>query len=164
MIGVEHGFLEALVGGLQAFAGLAWLILVADFSDTIGRFRRGRRRADDWARLVVLFVGLLQIGFTLRWLMLGRDDLSAMERIDLEVWSLLYFGSGIAAAGLVPAWRLIEGALTSRASTLFDPVATLALDHPLEEIAAHLPGRGWIIAGLWLLIAMASVSVSWLGA
>lgn len=99
---------------LQAVVGLAWLAVALLFAPSVWRIWKapmhGPSRPDPLDVLMspLAFIGALQVGFSIRWLIFP-DALGFMRTGELVVWAGLYFLSFLCAAGAVVAWRFIRG-------------------------------------------------------
>ena len=50
-------------------------------------------------------MGMVQTGYTARWLVLGRGDYTAMGRSTLIVWLVLHVLNAAVALGILYTWR-----------------------------------------------------------
>jgi hypothetical protein len=99
---------------LQIASGAVWMVVAILFAPAIWRIwkapMRGPSRPDPLDVLMspLAFVGLLQVGFSIRWL-LFPDAVSGMRTSEIVVWAGLYCLSLLCAVGSVIAWRLTRG-------------------------------------------------------
>lgn len=97
----------ALVQILQIAAGIAWLLPTLMIFPGVVRTWLGTGDQIDAMRGPIFFVGIVQIGFSVRWL-LWPHALPAMGKTELSTWAGLYVLSVMCAAGLAVAHRIAE--------------------------------------------------------
>lgn len=90
-----------LVQYLQIFSGICWLIVVVSMSGSGWRLLFGQTNPYDEVRGAFLFMGVLQSGFVVRWLLFPAA-IEAMEPAELNLWTALY-----ALCGLLALWVLL---------------------------------------------------------
>jgi hypothetical protein len=99
--------MTSLVPFLQLLSGLAWAIPSAMLVPGMYRTLRGTGDPIDAMRGPIFFVGLVQIGFSTRWLV-WPHAVPHMEPAELSTWAGLYVLSIMCAIGLAIAHRVAE--------------------------------------------------------
>lgn len=89
----------------QVVAGACWVAPMLLFLPCVVRIWRGRGDALDWIGSPVAFVGMLQVGFLVRWL-LYPNAVKHMRDGELAFWAGLYALSALCAVSFVLAWRI----------------------------------------------------------
>jgi hypothetical protein len=103
----------AIVTGAQVYSALAWLIVARHFLPSIRRVALNRPRSDwDGPGVWACLMGIMQIAFTIRWVVLGRSDVAVMSRPSLIIWAALYLCNGGVAFGLIHTWHGVVDAQT----------------------------------------------------
>ena len=103
--------LATLVTGGQLLSAVAWLMVTYHYLPSLGRtFRQaanqpGGMLAWDAAGCWAALIGITQTLYTVRWILLGRDDIASMSRVSLIVWIPLYFLNAACAVGVLYTWR-----------------------------------------------------------
>lgn len=99
--------MPALVQVLQIASGLAWLLPTLAILPGMIRTWRGTADAIDVMRGPIFFVGIVQIGFSVRWA-IWPHAIPVMGATELSTWSGLYVLSIMGAVGLVIANRFAD--------------------------------------------------------
>lgn len=99
--------MPALVQVMQILSGLAWLVPTLMIFPGVVRTWLGKGDPIDAMRGPIFFVGVVQIGFSVRWL-LWPHALPAMGKTELSTWAGLYVLSVLCAAGLAVAHCIAE--------------------------------------------------------
>jgi hypothetical protein len=99
--------MPSLVQFLQIVSGLAWLLPTLIMAPGIVRVWRGRGDSIDAMRGPVFFIGIVQIGFTIRWL-IWPHAIPVMGATELSTWAGLYVLSIMCAVGIACANRFAE--------------------------------------------------------
>lgn len=91
-----------LVQALQILAGVAWLGPLIAVGPGVWRVMRHPRHAalTDAAYVPTFFIGMVQIGFSLRWL-IWHNVIPSMNSGELAAWSTLYLLSSLSAVAVV---------------------------------------------------------------
>lgn len=97
----------ALVQVLQIAAGIAWLLPTLMIFPGVVRTWFGRGDQIDAMRGPIFFVGVVQIGFSARWL-LWPHAIPVMQPAELSTWAGLYVLSFFCAIALAVAHRIAE--------------------------------------------------------
>lgn len=92
----------------QLVSAFLWGIPLALFAPSVVRIWRSTADALDIIVSPFAFGAIVQIGFTLRWLIFPKAT-AHMETNELLMWSGLYTLSGITALGAAFAWRVARG-------------------------------------------------------
>lgn len=83
---------------LQLVSGICWLAPVALLARGTWRVFTGHGMAVDAARVPWFFVSLVQVGFTVRWL-IWRKAVVIMDQAEMVTWATLYAVSAMCAIG-----------------------------------------------------------------
>jgi hypothetical protein len=78
-----------LIITLQVISALVWSVPVLWFARSFVRLFFHRAYSRDCERVTWFFMGLLQVGFALRWLVF-HESIPAMRISEVMVWSGLY--------------------------------------------------------------------------
>ena len=111
--------LPAIVEGAQVFSAVAWLFVAYHYLPSLSRVARkamglkGELLTWDSAGCWASLIGITQIAFNLRWLLLGRDDMADMSRTSLIIWAPLYLMNAATAIGVLHTWRYHQTDTTS---------------------------------------------------
>ena len=97
----------------QLVAAVAWGAVTVRYAWPVLLLFRRRGEVDDAFRAIVGFVGLTQIGFTVRWFVYPHT-VPAMGHNELSLWMALYTASTIEAVALV-AFSLARARVMPRA-------------------------------------------------
>ena len=103
--------LPAIVEGAQVFSAVAWLFVAYHYLPSLSRVASkrmggtGQLQVWDSAGCWAALIGITQIAFNLRWLLLGRDDISTMSHTALIVWAPLYIMNAACAIGILHTWQ-----------------------------------------------------------
>ncbi|HEY8593321.1 MAG TPA: hypothetical protein VIL42_10730 [Sphingomicrobium sp.] len=106
--------MPAIVTILQIVSGGLWFVVAMLFVPAVTRIwrspRHGPARPDPIDVIVspLAFVGFLQAGFVIRWLIFP-DAIAVMSSAELVVWAGLYTLSTLGALGAAVAWRIARG-------------------------------------------------------
>lgn len=103
--------LPAIVEGAQVLSSISWLFvtfhcfpaLVRALNKFFGRL--DLLRPWDAAECSAALMGITQMAFNIRWLLLGRDDISTMSRTTLILWAPLYIMNAACAISILHTWR-----------------------------------------------------------
>ena len=122
MTGQEHLFWPAAVQAAQMLSTLTWLAATHNYVPATIRVLRGRS-TNNWDGMGcwAWAMGMVQIGMTARWLLLGGDDIAAMSRTSLMLWVPLYLLNAMVAIGILYTWRdddYVVGVRRARAGLL----------------------------------------------
>ena len=139
--------LSAIVEGAQVFSAVAWLFVAYHYLPSLSRVAAKRMGSSsqlqvwDLAGCWAALIGITQIAFNLRWLLLGRDDMADMSRTTLIVWAPLYIMNGACAVGILHTWR----------------------HHPIDTANMVAAGkRASEAVGAWLILALVCIgAASW---
>jgi len=103
--------LSAIVEGAQVLSSVSWLFVTFHYFPALIRVasrivgRSSRLVAWDAAGCWAALMGLTQMAFNVRWLLLGRDDITTMSRTTLIVWAPLYIMNAACAIGILHTWQ-----------------------------------------------------------
>ena len=97
--------LVALVRGGQLFSACAWLMVSHHYAGSAWRIANRRALWWDAAGCWAFVLGIVQSGFTFRWLFLDGGVIPVMEPVALSVWFVLYIANGGCAVGILHTWR-----------------------------------------------------------
>ena len=103
--------LPAIVEGAQVLSSVSWLFVTFHYFPALIRVASrivGRSiclEAWDSAGCWAALMGLTQMAFNVRWLLLGRDDISTMSHTALIVWAPLYIMNAACAIGILHTWQ-----------------------------------------------------------
>lgn len=96
-----------LVQVLQIVAGVTWLMPALIMAPGVWRVWRGRADPIDAFRVPIFTTGLIQVGFSARWLV-WPHALPTMGATELTAWAGLYALSAAAAVTLTVAHFFAE--------------------------------------------------------
>ncbi len=85
-----------MIPALQALAGLAWLAVFIQRLPGVVRLFRPNPSAMDVYGSPLPLVGLVQVGFSIRWWVWGHT-IAAMDHLELVFWGGLYLASAVSA-------------------------------------------------------------------
>jgi hypothetical protein len=97
--------LVTFVNATQLFSALTWVMVSLDYWDSFRRVITGHGRSWDAAGAWAFALGLVQTGFTIRWLALGGGVIMVMPTSTLLVWAVLYLANAACALGILYTWR-----------------------------------------------------------
>jgi hypothetical protein len=97
--------LVTFVNATQLLSALAWLMVSIDYAPNVIRLIRHEGLAWDAAGAWAFALGLVQTGFTLRWLALAGSAYTVMASGTLIVWATLYLANATCALGILYTWR-----------------------------------------------------------
>ena len=97
--------LPALVSASQILSAMAWLFVTYHYAPSFVRVMRGAPMPWDGAGCWAVAAGLVQTGFTLRWVAMPNTKVAEMEPTSLVVWIALYFMNAMVAIGILHTWR-----------------------------------------------------------
>ncbi len=99
--------LLAILTGLQIFSGIAWCLPVVTLFPAFLHVWRKSAGMIDIVRLPLLFAAIVQVGFSVRWL-IWSHSLPVMDQTELSAWAALYFMNGVAAIAFTVTNRHAE--------------------------------------------------------
>lgn len=86
----------------QLIAGVCWGLATLYFARGVWRLARGTGEAINVFGAIWCFIGLTQVGFTVRWF-LWPHAVSTMGASEVSFWLALYVSSSIEALALIGA-------------------------------------------------------------
>ena len=94
------------------YAGLAWAWITLRIFPSVVRLWTGRGDAIDWLASPLCFIGLDQIGFSVRWLIFP-GAIRVMQVDELLYWVGLYVLSGLGVMLLDIGYRIARAMMTA---------------------------------------------------